>query len=230
MSNTYRSKPSLDECLARIIRAEEHIERLEDKLSTVGSTTFRWTANDPKGRLVIPDIDVPPIVRILIGETLYNLRTALDYLVSQLFYLATGKFDSRTKFLIEDSVAGWDRHFPHGTKSRAWLHLLAGKHQTALQGLQPFNGCKWTKTLQTLSNIDKHRHFVAARGSMIIRAPAAYRPGSQTTPAAAALAMEMKRNRTRSILFDDGTSVIETLIELQKRVADVIQAFEPDFK
>jgi hypothetical protein len=110
MAQSYRGKPTLDECRARILRAMKHIEGLERELASVRGTADRWTIYDPAGLLVtpdrrgylgIPDINIPPVVRILIGETLYNLRTALDYLVSQLFYLATGKFDSGTKFLIE---------------------------------------------------------------------------------------------------------------------------------
>jgi hypothetical protein len=43
-------------------------------------------------------------------------------------------------------------------------------------------------------------------------------------------AMKIKRDRARTVLFDDGTSVIETLVEIHERVSDVIASFEPDFK
>jgi len=194
----------------------------------------RWTEHDSAGNLVVPANDLPAIIPILIGETLYNLRGALDYLVSQCFYLATGKFSSQPKFLIEDSIKGWKRHLAHGKKTRNWLSSLSAKHRASFGRLQPFNGCKWTKTLQIYSNIDKHRHFLVAKGGpgtgTIIRAPADWRPGSKVPKLSPEATMKIKRDRARTVLFDDGTSVIETLVEIHERVSAVIASFEPDFK
>jgi hypothetical protein len=139
MAQTYRPKPTLDECRSRVIRAEEHIKRLERELAAIASPVTRWTRHDSIGQLIQIGAHIPSIVRILIGETLYDLRTALDYLASQLFYLATGRFDSRTKFLIEISPTAWNRHLSY---KNAWLPSLARKHQTMLERFQPFNGHK----------------------------------------------------------------------------------------
>ena len=233
MANSQHPQPSLNQCRARIDRAREHIKNLEDKLSVLTNrSAISWTKNDSAGRLVIPTENLPPITPILIGETLYNLRGALDYLVGQLFYLATGNFDSRTKFLVEDSAAAWNRHLTHkaGGK-RPWLPMLRVKHQDALKGFQPFNGCKWTKALQIHSNIDKHRHFLIAKGARIVRATADWLPGSGRTVTSGITAdRKTKNDFARSVLFDDGTAVIETLTEIEQGVSDVVQAFDADFK
>ena len=169
MPSTYRPKPSLNECGARIVRADEHIERLEKELAAlVLRQRTRWTRHDPGGQLIISSDQIPTIVTILIGETFYNLRTALDYLAAQLYYLATGTFHGSTKFIIEDTSSAWQRHF---TSKHPWITSLSGKHQTMLEGLQPFKGHAWLKTFRTFSNTDKHRHFLVIVRSQIIRVP-----------------------------------------------------------
>jgi hypothetical protein len=143
MPKAYSSKPTLNQCRARICRAGEHIESLEDKLSGFPGSTVRWTAHDSAGNLVVPANEIPAIIPILIGKALYNLRGALDYLVSQCFYLATGRFNSQPKFLIEDSISGWNKHLPHGKKTHTWLGSLSAKHQATFKQLQHRGGRSW---------------------------------------------------------------------------------------
>jgi hypothetical protein len=42
--------------------------------------------------------------------------------------------------------------------------------------------------------------------------------------------MDVKVDLTLDIQFDDGTAVIETLKEIQARVADTLEAFQPEFQ
>src|SRR6266568_1162319 len=163
----YRAKPSLDDALARVSRANEHIASLEREIAAVLSPdrTIRLAASAGLGGGA-QYISAPPILAILIGETLYNLRAALDYLVFELVYLDAGKPKSGTKFLIEDTVEGWDKHLPNFNMSgherrKLWLDKLTAAHQAALKALQPCHGCEWTRRLRGLSNPDKHRRLLA---------------------------------------------------------------------
>jgi len=171
-------------------------------------------------------IKAPPIVPILIGETIYNLRATLDYLVYQLFYLDTGippDLSNRTQFPIVDRKQSWENYFPtpqttpKGLK-KMWLHKLSACHQADIKRLQPWFGCKWTAKIRDLSNPDKHRRFIAT--------PITTSQPGGVIPEAAMVTVEI----TRKIAFEDTSPVMETLDCLQQKVADVIDYFDPDFK
>lgn len=104
-----------------------------------------------------PPADIPPIVPILVGETAYNLRAALDYAVGQLSLLRIPKRrgDARkNQFPIE--------HSPQKFRKRrsTFLYGLDESDVKAIRQLQPFRGCHWTTKLAMLSNIDKHNNLV----------------------------------------------------------------------
>src|SRR5262249_18516344 len=155
-----------------------------------------------------------------VGETIYNLRSALDYLVYELFYLDTGAPPRRqhlTQFLIVDTPQAWNAHIPNSkttSKKRRvmWLYKLSPSHQADLYRLQPCSGCTWTKVLSELSNPDKHRRltFVEPVKKLAPEGPNARL--SQPTM--------MTYSLTGDIAFEDGTPVIPTLKDLQQKVSD----------
>jgi hypothetical protein len=229
MSNAYRSKPSLDDARARVNRAKEHITSLEREIAAVlppDRTITTVVAGPAFLAGGTKDISAPPILAILVGETLYNLRSALDYLVYELFHLDTSRTNNRTKFLIEDTRQKWNSHIPTSKtppkkRRKMWLHRLTAAHQTALKALQPCYGCKWTKRFRDLSNADKHRHLTLVEAAVHHRGHGTiggFGPVMVTTQLATKVA------------FDDGTLVTETLKLLQDEVAKVIDSFDPDFK
>jgi hypothetical protein len=229
MSNAYSPKPSLDDARARIDRAKQHIASLKHEITAVlppDRTIVSAVAGPAFVSGSVQYITSPPILAILIGETVYNLRSALDYLVYELVYLDTGRPKHGTKFLIEDTTQKWNSHVPTAQtppekRRKMWLHGLTAAHQAALKRLQPCFGCKWTKTLRDISNPDKHRHLTlveAAVHSSGHGAIGAVGPVMVTT------------QLTTKVAFDDGTLVTETLNELQEEVTRVIEAFDPDFK
>jgi len=171
-------------------------------------------------------ITAPPILAILIGETVYNLRGGLDYLVYELFRLDTGETHSGTKFLIETSINEWNSHIPTPQTPakqcrKMWLHRLTTAHQAALKALQPCYGCKWTKTLRDLSNTDKHRHLTLVEASV--------HHGGHGAIGVVGPVM-VTTELTTKVAFDDGTLVTEMLDRLQKEVGAVIDRFHLDFK
>lgn len=222
------SKPTLNDARARVARASEHIINLEHKLTPVSPQNLQIPdLQVVAGTLVVTRyVYAGPEISILIGEVVYNLRAALDYLVYELFYLDTGKTKNTTKFLIEDSKQAWDSHFPDPgmsakQRSRLWLHLLTPAHQAALKRLQPVFGCKWSAALRDLSNPDKHRRLVRALAretltgsdAMTVRGP-----------------VMVNFNVTVEVKFEDASLVVETLKLMHEKVADVIEVFDPDFQ
>jgi hypothetical protein len=224
-----RPKPSLDDARARIGRAKEHITRLEHEISAIlppNQTITRAVMGPAFLSRSSHRIDVPPIVTILIGETIYNLRSALDYLVYELFYLDTGKIKKNTKFPVESSPKEWNKYFPFPgmlgkQRHKLWLYRLSTSHQAAIKALQPCFGCKWTAPFSSLSNLDKHRHLT------VVEATAEHMGhGAIAGPGAVMVSVQV----ASKIAFQDGSLVVETLKLFEKEISDVIEAFDPDFQ
>ncbi len=242
-------KPSLNEAKARVARASEHIARLEAEIpaalrvNTGGAvvvsaqTTGRFeNATDT----FVPTI-APPIVAILIGETVYNLKAALDYLVSALFELDnSGKRNSSAKFIIEQSENAWDKYLPiscGGTSTKdprkLWLQKLTASHRAELKRLQPFPGrheTQWLLTLQGLTNPDRHSRLTWVR-SRITHITVAANPSEPAfkVPATSHLPVGVEAQITGEILLKDGARVEETLRAIASQVTYVLNIFEPDF-
>src|SRR5262249_41682639 len=111
-------QPTLNDARARVARAEDHITKLESECASVLSpnTVVVVGAHNSALRGIPPSVpQAPPILSILVGETIYNLRSALDYLAYELVYLDGGKPKSDTNFPIIDTEKQW-RNFLSGKK------------------------------------------------------------------------------------------------------------------
>ena len=96
---------------------------------------------------------------VMVGEILYNLRSALDHLVWQLV-LANGQEPNRqNEYPIVNDESKWSRK-----KER--LKGVTPRVEAIIKSLQPYTGGLYLPfdvsafwTLHTLCNIDKHRHL-----------------------------------------------------------------------
>lgn len=159
----------LDGFVLKLNRAEHHLESLRSAVEGFVKSEFYETVAefDYKGRLVARLKNVkepPPELSVLIGDCVYNLRSALDHLA---YALAT----AHTQPLPE----AWAKTlaFPifetgplyRGKSGRGAAPKLRGMSRgtrAAMQRLQPYHRRKnpalqllWM--LEELSNIDKHR-------------------------------------------------------------------------
>jgi hypothetical protein len=220
-------KPSLDGAYARISRAEEHIERLKREEPT---TIFDDTDWEPEryGSLALRETDVAgTIISILVGEIVYNLRAALDYLVYELAFLDSGSIQDGTQFPIEDTKSRFDAHKTWRIKPRrnkpgkpGYIQFLNAAHQAAIERLQPYPTRNWLARLRDISNPDKHRKLILIR-RILKRDTATF----IRTPKG----MSMQSEVTFGIAFDDGEFATETLDVLKSEVRAVIDSFKPEF-
>ncbi len=113
---------------------------------------------------------------IVVGETIYNLRAALDYLVYELARRDSRSEQNGTQFPIESTPEGFERRCDETRDRGVFLRGLLPEHKAAIKILQPCCGCNWTKLLADLSNPDKHRKLTDSPGTATFHTHIAYGP------------------------------------------------------
>lgn len=232
----------LDGAYQRISRAKQHLTMLKGEM-----TKFRRTFRPPQGyinpksggtiTLEYSRKIIPYKFAILIGDTIYNLRAALDYLVYELAILDSGKIQRKTQFPIEHTPKDWQRSM------RSRLQGLSPTHKAAIKLSQPCFGCQWTCTLQEISNPDKHRTLTIIRPISTLsvktvgKGLVVINPAKEGTTTLFRVrshpkedSMDVNADVSFDIAFDDGTPVIETLQMLYSQVSKVLDQFKPEFK
>lgn len=148
----------LDAAIQRVDRAYEHLCELQRHIAEIrqnfaATARIYFDPNPPHEVFAFPPPKIfnPPIISIVLGEICYSLRSALDYLVFELARQASGIIQDNTQFPIDDKPEQFAKH------KCSRLKGLSVEHKAAIERLQPYNGCTWTKVLRDLSNPDKHR-------------------------------------------------------------------------
>jgi hypothetical protein len=232
-------KHPLDGCRERARRADEHLAELEREVEAVfekqaHAVTFDINPNPPHGAINVrlPNETFAGIrLGTLVGEISYNLRSALDYLVYALAELDSKGPQKGTQFPIMDAakdIVG---------RGKAMLIGVNAVHVAAIERLQPYNGCHWTGRLRDLSNMDKHRHIVPGGGQVRISVHSGLEKDlsrcwgveRKTSHPLTGEEVDVKVYVSGEMLFEDGSSVVDTIHEIKSGVADTLRHFEPDF-
>ena len=172
-------------------------------------------------------IPVPKEFGIFVGEIIYNLRTALDYLVYELACFDSKQEVEGTQFPIENAPKTFDTRICDikDTRRGKYLRGVSPEHITAIERLQPFNDCQWTERLRDISNPDKHRRLTLVDSPIVV--------GSEVDSTEALLAnqsVNVKDIFSFEVIFQDGTPVIETLEQFVFDVIETLDSFKPEFK
>jgi hypothetical protein len=102
----------------------------------------------------------PPLdLAVAVGEWLYNLRSALDYVIWATAAHVSGVIpppgDGQLQYPIYDSEAAWNSNLYR-------LKPLADHHRSMLKTMQPFNSdldANYLGWINRLARIDRHRHL-----------------------------------------------------------------------
>jgi hypothetical protein len=221
----------LDDAHMRVDRAEMHLANLKRRAdryvkANEGQAVIKVVGLTVSGP---PTFDPPPrFLGILLGETVQNLRTALDYLVYQLAEWYSGvDLDRRTQFPIEDTPESFQG------KRNSFLEGVSDEHVAILDALQPYDRPNWLTWIRELSNLDKHNVLVVAPG---IRGSVTIPVGRPDEEAIAAGGFRkpgdvgMYFKVPIYIAFGDGLPVIEQLEELKAQTRALLQLFEPELE
>jgi hypothetical protein len=180
------------------------------------------------------DVDVPDELSIAAGETIYNLRASLDYLVFALSWHDSGTrpVDKLAQDL-QFPIAGDSARFVKAAKHR--LKGVSPGHVTLLESYQPYRGRPWMARLADLSNADKHRHMLDLVGRIGIN----HERHNESIPDDGALADEQGLYGIEELTFvdeakmdaafADGALVAPTLAELCREVRELVERFAREF-
>jgi len=159
----------LQGALDRIDWAEKRMADLKGQIHAYGkryadAVTVQPDAQQATGfRAIYPSAAVsaiPTQISILVGEVIYNLRAALDYLAFELALLDSGRVQDFTQFPVCDSPEKFAKKRASDLKGFNQIHVAT------IEALQPYRGCDWTRRLQEISNPDKHQRLTE-RGSSV---------------------------------------------------------------
>lgn len=230
----------LDGAFARINWAGEHLADLESSIKLAieqeqKRLASQFDSQSGQGRVrTFSTIQyvVPLRWAIIIGEILYNLRSALDYLIYELTIIDSGVEKNGTQFPIESTKDGF------GGRGNTYLKGLSVKHKADIEALQPYNGHDWIGRFATLSNQDKHRLLtpvVNITQSVVEKGHVGQFEGlpghvHRTKSPSGKSEMDVYADFTLYITFNDGTPVVQTLRQLIYEVRVILEAFKSEFK
>ncbi|MDO8615920.1 MAG: hypothetical protein Q7T33_09345 [Dehalococcoidia bacterium] len=226
----------MDSAYERVNGARERLDELKPEIEAFRADIRRGIAYERRPETIILDGRQQRVVRgsfttqvrpaplkvsRLIGEVIQHLRIALDYLVYELTCFDAKGNVGRTQFPVADC----EEEFKKLLKRYNLRGNLSGEHIAAIERLQPYKGCQWTKWLTTYSNPDKHETLTTVSRPVMVTPS----PGS-TEAILAGKEVEMEREISIGITFSDGTPVIEHLEQLISQVAKTLRDFESEFK
>jgi hypothetical protein len=148
--------------------AELHIDNAERVISKFLRTNPYEiaTKRDPQTRnllyYLVSAPSPPAALSLIIGDALFNLRSALDHLAQQFYLLGTGSTASarRPAFPIYESVKEYADESPRKVKG---MRQDAVDFITAAKPYKGGNDALWR--LNELNNIDKHRLLITVGGA-----------------------------------------------------------------
>jgi hypothetical protein len=246
----------LDGAFKRIDRADSHIEEMkalikrfrneqQDKIIAQKQLEAAQLDLKPGQKLVSverkPLLDLPDDIPIVVGETIYNIRAALDYFIYELAIKDSGSPKFGTQFLIEDTKS--DPKYPRrgfdGRKGKCLVGLTPA-HVDMVEALQPYRGCNWAKALRDISNPDKHRHLtaIAGREEETINFECGVSgsfddldlPGKVTRGVGGIYTDDyLHLEYAIHVTFSDRAPVVKTLEVVKSNVASVLEAFKSEF-
>ncbi len=152
---------------AKLAWAHQHMDALRQRIITFGLSKPCVVVHDFEHKglkhiwRVNGEVAIPPQeISLRLGDTLYNYRGVLDHLARDLVIASKGKPTGKTAFPLCREPEDWN--------SDRVRSQLAGMEETVrarIEQLQPYHGRQLSSTnyllglLNSLGNVEKHRHF-----------------------------------------------------------------------
>lgn len=229
--------------------AELRLARARQLIGTLNRQYARW--GDAHGNVrvgldearsllhVAPEIPqlerdrLVPRISITVGETAYNIRSSLDYLIYAIARTNNYLREVRgTQFPLEDYEemywARWTGKTPDGKKVAQFLRKVPRGVAEDLAHYQPFSGCKWAELLRDLSNPDKHRHLTT------LNTRATFKPDTLglgiVDPNTKQQSIHFKGRIEVSVFLPTGEDVVDALHLVQGEARALVRSYAGRFQ
>jgi hypothetical protein len=196
---------TMEDAAAKTMVVEELVERIPVRGGEIRRVSIRVTGVPP----------VPDAAKIRIGEIVYNLRAALDYLVGELSELDSGTRQKDTQFPIVTNLEA----FAKAKASR--LKGVSDEHCELIRVRQPYDGVVWTRHLQIMSNLDKHNGFVIADNGALLKRNRELRADGRADVVEKFMWLVDLEGHVRPI--------VDSLRKMATFVENLLRLYEPDF-
>jgi hypothetical protein len=173
-----RVRTALGGVFAKINRADAHLELLDREWGEyLGSEPCPYSfivQIEPQSgdHMIYAEIvrPPPPMLSVIVGDVLHNLRSGLDHLAWELVIRAGGKPGRHTSFPICDTEDRWLKEVARRRRSEDRRSPLEGIEPGSaiwkfIQAVQPYEGAVYADAmtaLRVLSNGDKHRQLLVS--------------------------------------------------------------------
>jgi hypothetical protein len=195
---------------SRVLKAKVRYPKIVNKLPERVRNLFAF-----------PGSRMPYLSQIVTGQIVNGLRSALDYLVAALAALDSGLRNGKTQFPVESCAKCFC-----GRKT-TFLKGINGAHVAAIEKLQPYNGCVWTKRMAALSNLDKHNALIPAKMDFVYGGTFDPIEGTKRNPSR----YKVRVNVTPTVYVRVGEEfeLMEAIREIYTGVAQTLDRFNPEF-
>ncbi len=223
--------PSLENAYLQRDRAKKQVQELQSLCSEFCATEQKATITEAKTETTLPvnpedlyriqrrDTPIPEECGVLAGEIVRCLRAALNCLTSSLAELDSGVIQPEAHFPIESTREGFQRHV-------RFLSGISESHVAAIEALQPYNRCDWTRRLVALSDLHESggliKHVTLCYGRL--------HPVESAEPNISLYEVKMHFQTALFVATDKGLDLVKTLKEIESQVTRTLDAFQPEFE
>ena len=164
MPQTQEPPSQLADALARVAQARANYVAFGNEMQVFWHEYVRGMLKGFEGdaftmRLRHPresEVSGPP--RVLVGQIVENLRSALDYMVFELSALNEEEFNQRTpQFVIAEDESSFRR------QARRRLRYLSDEQKGFIEQIQPYHGNRVLGLLGQMAGAGKHRRLLTVR-------------------------------------------------------------------
>lgn len=151
----------------KIVRATEHLDAIKKVIKVVAESDCYEIVKDSNGREAVYFKGEPPTeISILVGEVVYQIRSAIDHLAFDLVKLNPSHAALPTNWEKNCCFPLWLVASKKGTGYNCFENTLPGITKDAftfIEGVQPYHTGPGIhnvlRLVAQLSNVDKHRHL-----------------------------------------------------------------------
>jgi len=238
----------LDGAYVRLRRAEECLGYLQSLIRDFVNEEYKLVRQIPRLDEYPTDMlldliskqspNIPAEIPVVVGETVYHLRLALNLLANELTVLDSGSTQEDVEFPLLDSPDEFVRW------RKTHLKGINELHTAAIERLQPYGTRNWKhpfRLLRQLAEDDQSGGIVLKRQTGCVGSGSedrAYFDSPDDESADCILikqhvgereSVHMKFHFTLQIMSKGGLPIMDSLQEIKTKVADTLAQFEPEF-